>query len=90
MKEQKSAFYQFMESVRDRNTYFWEGTHGTNGDCLITMGVQRILKETACKVVDSPEVAEQILMNGGGVFRMFSPVPLRKLHTIGGNIRPCL
>lgn len=71
--EQKSPFYLFVESIRDRKTYFWEGEHGNNGDRVITMGVQRIIKETRCKVVDSPEIAEQILMNGGGRFQDVFP-----------------
>jgi len=29
---EKSKFYQFMESVRDRNTYFVGLEHGDNGN----------------------------------------------------------
>lgn len=57
---------------------------------MITMGVQRILREMGCELVDSPEVAEQVLlmlfMEEDG-FRMSSPVLLRKFHTIGESTR---
>jgi len=66
MKEEKSSFYQFMEkNAGHRKTFFWED-HGNNGDRLITMGAQRVLGETGCELVDSPDKAEQIVMNGGG------------------------
>jgi exopolysaccharide biosynthesis predicted pyruvyltransferase EpsI len=66
IKEQKSAFYQFMEkNACNRKTFFWED-RGNNGDQLITMGAQRVLGETGCKLVESPDMAEQIVMNGGG------------------------
>lgn len=79
MKEQKSPFYRFMENVRNKKTYFWEWEHGNNGDRLITMGVQRILRETGCELADSPEVAEQILMNGGGWFPDSLPNAFEKI-----------
>jgi len=66
MKEQKSPFYRFMENVRNKKTYFWEGEHGNNGDRVITIGAQRVMGETGCKLVDSPDKAEQIVMTGGG------------------------
>jgi exopolysaccharide biosynthesis predicted pyruvyltransferase EpsI len=79
MKEQKSPFYQFMENVREKKTFFWEWEHGNNGDRLITMGVQRVLMETRCKMVSSPEIAEQILMNGGGWFQDVFPQAFEKI-----------
>jgi len=57
-----------MESVKHRRTYLWEGAGGNNGDRLILMGTQHILKTTGCELVDSPDSADQILMNGGGWF----------------------
>jgi exopolysaccharide biosynthesis predicted pyruvyltransferase EpsI len=66
MKEEKSPFYRFMEkNTGHRKTFFWED-YGNNGDRLITMGAQRVLGETGCKLVDSPDKAEQIVINGGG------------------------
>jgi len=79
MKEQKSPFYRFMESVRNKKTYFWEGEHGNNGDHLITMGAQRVLGETGCKLVDSPDKAEQIVINGGGRFQDVFPRAFEKI-----------
>lgn len=66
MQEEKSPFYRFMENnAGHRKTFFWED-YGNNGDSLITMGAQRVLGETGCKLVDSPDKAEQIVINGGG------------------------
>jgi len=79
MKEEKSPFYRFMESVRNKKTYFWEWEHGNNGNRLITMGVQRILKETGCELVESPEVGEQILTDGGGQFQDVFPRAFEKI-----------
>ncbi|MBN1788204.1 MAG: polysaccharide pyruvyl transferase family protein [Sedimentisphaerales bacterium] len=73
-KENKSLFYRFMKSVNSKKTYFWLGERdANNGDRLILKGVQRILRETGCELVDSPEAAEQILMNGGGRFQDIWP-----------------
>jgi exopolysaccharide biosynthesis predicted pyruvyltransferase EpsI len=66
MKVQKSPFYRFMESVRDRKTYFDELRGGNNGDTLILMGARQLLQKTGCKLVGSPENAEQIIVRGGG------------------------
>ena len=82
MKEQKSPFYKFLESVRDRKTYFEEGERGANnGDHLITMGAQRVLCETGCKLVDSPDKAEQIVMRGGGRMVSIYQGEFRKIVT---------
>lgn len=64
----QSPFFRYMESVKHRRTYFWEGADSNNGDRLILMGTQHILKATGCELVDSPDSADQILMNGGGWF----------------------
>ena len=61
-----SNFYSFMEMVRDKKTYF-DPMHGNNGDTLILMGAKHVLQKVGCKVVESPEDAEQILINGGGL-----------------------
>lgn len=39
---------------------------GNNGDMLIVMGAKHVLQKTVCKVVESPEDADQILIKGGG------------------------
>jgi len=66
MQEQKSAFYRFMESVRDRKTYFDELPGGNCGDTLILMGTKHLLQKTCCKLVGSLENAEQIIIRGCG------------------------
>jgi exopolysaccharide biosynthesis predicted pyruvyltransferase EpsI len=68
-----------MESVKDKKIFFREWEHGNNGDQLILMGVQRVLRETGCELVDSPEAAEQILLNGGGWFQDAFPRAFEKI-----------
>jgi exopolysaccharide biosynthesis predicted pyruvyltransferase EpsI len=79
MKEKRSRFYRFMESVKDKKIFFREWEHGNNGDQLILMGVQRVLRETGCELVDSPEAAEQVLLNGGGWFQDAFPRAFEKI-----------
>ena len=64
--EQKSPFYLFVESVKNRKTYFDELSGGNNGDVLILMGAKQVLRKTGCKLVDSPWDAEQIMIRGSG------------------------
>jgi exopolysaccharide biosynthesis predicted pyruvyltransferase EpsI len=73
VSKQRSPFREYIESISNRSIYFEEWEGGNNGDQLITMGVWRILEETRCELVDSPQKAEVILMNGGGWFQDVFP-----------------
>lgn len=63
---ERSDFYCFMEEVAGKKTYFDEYRGGNNGDVIILKGNKHLLAKTRCKLVDSPEEAEQILIRGGG------------------------
>ncbi len=60
----KGKFQVFLEGIRKRRIYFDRMT-GNNGDKLITMGAERLLKGCGCKTVPEPQQAEYILLNGG-------------------------
>ncbi len=65
----RSPFARFMNSIGHRRTFFWEGPYANNGDRLIRMGMERLLMEANCDLVDKPGLAEQIIINGSGRYQ---------------------
>lgn len=69
----ESPFLQFMRHIAHKKTYLETYPYGNNGDVLVMMGTRDLLKKAGCKVVDTCELAEQILMSGGGRFQDVFP-----------------
>lgn len=61
----KSRFVSFLETLHSKAIYF-EPLHGNNGDRLILMGAKWALRKSRCKLVEKPQLADVILLNGSG------------------------
>jgi exopolysaccharide biosynthesis predicted pyruvyltransferase EpsI len=75
----KSPFTLFLEAVHDKKIYF-EPLWGNNGDRLILKGAQEVLGKTHSNLVEDPETADLILINGGGGMNEIWPLGLGRLE----------
>jgi len=62
---EKTEFHLFLETLRHKKIYF-EPLAGNHGDTLIVMGAKHVLEKAGCGLVEDPEKAEVILINGSG------------------------
>lgn len=60
-----SAFLNCLSMNYNKKVYF-EPLRGNNGDALILKGAKRVLRKARCTLVEHPESAQLILINGGG------------------------
>lgn len=74
-----SSFRRFLEQYRHRAVFF-EPLSGNNGDRLIALGAERLLRETGVILCHSASEAELILINGGGAMNDLWLGGLVKLH----------
>jgi len=80
----KSRFASFLETLSDRNIFF-EPLQGNNGDRLILMGARWLLRKCCCKLVEEPQKADLILLNGSGGMNDIWHFGLNKLESYRTN-----
>jgi exopolysaccharide biosynthesis predicted pyruvyltransferase EpsI len=79
MMENKSPFHLFIETLSGKKIYFDKWIAGNNGDTLIRMGAEHVLRKARCKLVDSPQYADQIVIRGSGSIVDVYESPFEKL-----------
>jgi len=62
----ESPFLRFMRNLADRRTYLETFVRGNNGDQLILMGTRYVMKKAGCRLVTTPQEAQQIVFRGSG------------------------
>ena len=67
-----SPFNQFLETIKGSKIFF-DALAGNNGDTLILMGMEHLLKKHHITPVSDPAEAEIILLNGGGAMNDLWP-----------------
>lgn len=61
------TFIEYLERNKHKKI-FVDKCSGNNGDLLIWLGMQEVLNKTSVNIVESPDLAEVIIINGGGMF----------------------
>jgi len=61
------TFIEYLQKIKDKRIFI-DKCSGNNGDFLIWLGMQEVLKKVSLKVEECIEQAEIIIINGGGMF----------------------
>lgn len=56
---------EFLDSLRGKRVYF-DPLHGNHGDRLLSLAAQAMIEQAPFTLIDNPQSAEFILLNGGG------------------------
>jgi len=76
----KSNFCAYLEALGNKNIFFEPLHGGNNGDRLILMGAKWSLRKSRCKLVEKPQLADVILLRGGGAMNDIWYFGLNKLE----------
>jgi exopolysaccharide biosynthesis predicted pyruvyltransferase EpsI len=65
----RTSFSDYLSTLD--GAVFIDWLAGNNGDRLIRMGLERLLRQNPARLVDDPVKAERIILNGGGAMNDF-------------------